>query len=130
VETSRSWEIREKPVEAKKVPLSLYVSPEVRRFIEAQAKREDRTPSNLCDRMLAWSAKWLEKAQSSDLLMHWTAGPGAATRLARRSKRVSEETQEQLHEALDLIFERAPLTAIEKVTEFLTDRAGKYGDEK
>src|ERR1041385_8332225 len=76
VETNRNisnLRIIEEPVEAKKVPLSLYVSPDVKRFVEAQAKREDRTPSNLCDRMLAWSSRWLEKAGSSDVLKNWTA---------------------------------------------------------
>jgi hypothetical protein len=42
------------------------------------------------------------------------------------SKRVSEETQNELHAALDLLFENAPSTVIERVAEYLTEKAGKY----
>jgi predicted DNA-binding protein len=46
------------------------------------------------------------------------------------SRRVSEELQDELHAALDLIFERAPSTVVDRVAEYLTERAGKYGEEK
>jgi hypothetical protein len=38
----------------------------------------------------------------------------------RYSRRVSAELQDQLHEALDLIFERAPSAVVEEVARSLT----------
>jgi len=35
-----------------------------------------------------------------------------------------------LRRKLDVLFERAPSTVVERVAEFLTERAGKYGEEK
>lgn len=46
------------------------------------------------------------------------------------SRRVSEDLQDQLHSALDIIFARAPSAVIEEVERVLTKLAGKYGDEK
>jgi hypothetical protein len=117
-------------VEQKKTYLSLYISPNVKQALEQHAVREDRTLSNLCDRLLGWSAKWMERAGDSHTLMAWTASPRAGHANRRPTRRVSEELQEQLHAALDLMFERAPSVVIEKVAEFLTERAGKFGDEK
>jgi hypothetical protein len=48
----------------------------------------------------------------------------------RYSRRVSADLQDQLHSAIDLIFEHAPSAIIQDVAEYLTKRAGKYGDEK
>ena len=47
-----------------------------------------------------------------------------------RSKRVSEETCAMLAEAVDIILQRAPSAVIEEMTEYLTARAGKYGEPK
>ena len=112
-------------MEIKKTYLNLYVAPDVKQALERLAKREDRKLSNLCDRLLGWCAKWLEAAGDSQTLMTWKPMRGS-----RRSPRVSEELQDELHEALDLIFERAPSTVVERVAEYLTERAGKYGEEK
>ncbi len=53
----------------------------------------------------------------------WDWGPRRAY-----TKRVSEQTQEQLYIALETILERAPSAVIEDVARILTARAGKYGD--
>lgn len=114
------------PVEEKKTYLNLYISPSAKELLEKHAKNEGRTLSNLCDRLLSWTAKWLEEAGDSQALMNWEASP----RTRHPSKRVSEELQDQLHAALDVMFERAPSTVVERVAEYLTSRAGKYGDER
>ncbi len=112
-------------METKKTYLNLYVSPEVKTTLEAQARREDRPLSNLSDRLLKWATKWLVQAGDSQTLAHWTARPPR-----KKSARISEETQEEIFTALEVIFERAPSAVIERVAEYLTERAGKYGDEK
>lgn len=113
-------------VEEKKTYLNLYISPHIKELLEKHANLEDRTLSNLCDRLLTWAAKYLDEAGGSQALMSWEASP-----LRRHpSKRVSEEMQDQLHAALDLMFERAPSTVVERLAEYLTSRAGKYGEEK
>lgn len=114
-------------VEEKKTYLNLYISPSVKEKLERQAVHEDRTLSNLCDRLLSWSLKWLEDAGDSQVLLTWEA---SQSHRAKASKRVSEELQDQLHSALDLIFERAPSAVVERAAEYLTARAGKYGEEK
>src|SRR5438309_339020 len=45
------------PVEIKKVPLNLYVRPEVKQAVKKYADKEDRNPSNLSDRLLGWCVK-------------------------------------------------------------------------
>jgi hypothetical protein len=39
-------------------------------------------------------------------------------------------TRQTLVAALDTILERAPSTVVEQVADFLTSRAGKYGEEE
>lgn len=111
--------------EAKKTYLSLYIEPAVKGQLEKKAKREGRSLSNMCNRLLEWSAAWLERAGDSHELETWRAYP---TRT--RSRRISEETQEQLFIALATILERAPSAVVEEISELLTARAGKYGDKK
>jgi hypothetical protein len=111
---------------AKKVPLSIYLGPAVKQAIRAHARREGRSPSNLCDRLLEWSVKFLEQAGDSNALMSWECHRGGQ----RKASRVSPEMQDQLHAALDILLERAPSTVIEKVSEFVMRRAGKHGYEK
>jgi len=47
-----------------------------------------------------------------------------------KPRRYSEETREQLIEALDVILDSAPSTVVEQTAEFLTLKAGKYGKPK
>ena len=69
-------------MDSKKTYLNLYVSPEVKKALEKQAKFEGRTLSNLCDRLLSWSARCLVEAGDSQALMAWEP---------RISKRPKEE---------------------------------------
>jgi hypothetical protein len=121
-------EKRGKPVETKakekKVPLNLYVAPEVKEAVERHAENEERTPSNLADRLLGWCVRWLNAAGDSQSLLRWQVRPGHS-----RSRRVSDELQEDLYTALGTIIERAPSAVVEDVAEVLTSRAGQYGEE-
>jgi hypothetical protein len=112
-------------VGTKKTYLNLYASPEVKDALQQQAEHEDRALSNLCERLLAWSAEWLAVAGDSQALMDWEARPRRAV-----SKRISEETQQHLYTALEALLERAPSAVIEDVTRYLTSKAGKYGESK
>ena len=58
--------------------------------------------------------------------------PGERRQQARRNlkRRYSEETREQLVTALETILDRAPSSVIAKVSELLTQWAGKYGTER
>jgi len=51
-------------------------------------------------------------------------------RIAKRTKRVSEDLQDQLYTALETILERAPSALIEEVARKLTQWAGKFGEER
>lgn len=88
-------------------------------------EREDRALSNLCERLLAWSAEWLAVAGDSQTLMDWEARPRRAI-----SKRITAETQQHLYTALEALLERAPSAVIEDVARYLTSKAGKYGESR
>lgn len=72
-----------------------------------------------------WEFAWAEYKRAGSLEALAKAAPRR-----RYSRRVSEEMQDQLHAALDLIFERAPSAVVEQIAKLLTERAGKYGDER
>lgn len=72
-----------------------------------------------------WQVAWAgyQRSGSLEAFAH-------ARRSPRRTKRVSEELQDQLYTALETILERAPSAVIEEAARKLTHWAGKYGDEK
>ena len=72
-----------------------------------------------------WELVWNEYKRAGSLDALSKAAPRR-----RYSRRVSEELQDELHAALDLIFDRAPSTVIEQIAKILTERAGRYGDER
>jgi hypothetical protein len=72
--------------------------------------------------LIEWALPYYERARSVEALQ--AADPPIAT------GRVSRETQEQLFTALRAILDRAPSTVIERVVEYITERAGKYGDQE
>lgn len=99
------------------------LSPETHEKIERIAHREDRAMGEVVRILVEWI---LPHLRESDTLTGLTRGmPGRLY-----SRRVSELTQDQLHNALDIIFERAPSAVIEEIGRRLTEFAGKYGDEK
>ena len=72
-----------------------------------------------------WNVAWTHYQQSGSLEAY-----AEGTRTTKRTKRVSEELQDQLYMALETILDRAPSAVIEEVARKLTQWAGKYGDEK
>jgi hypothetical protein len=112
-------------VGTKKTYLNLYASPDVKDALQRYAEREDRALSNLCERLLAWSAEWLALAGDSQTLMNWQARPKRNI-----SPRISEETQEQMFTAIEALLEHAPSAVIEDVARYLTSKAGKYGESR
>jgi len=88
---------------------------------EEISKDHRKSRSDLVEPIWDWAWKEYKKAGSLHALLGGT-GRRAYT------KRVSEQTQEQLYIALETILERAPSAVIEDVARILTARAGKYGD--
>jgi hypothetical protein len=72
-----------------------------------------------------WQVAWANY-QRSGSLQSYTEG----RRITRRTKRVSEDLQDQLYTALETILERAPSALIEEVARKLTQWAGKFGEER
>ncbi|HYL64706.1 MAG TPA: hypothetical protein VE077_18995 [Candidatus Methylomirabilis sp.] len=72
-----------------------------------------------------WDWAWMEYKKAGSLRNLLDDRP-------RRSytKRVSEQTQEELYIALETILQRAPSAVIEDIARVLTARAGKYGETK
>lgn len=72
-----------------------------------------------------WEVAWKDYQKSGSLHSY-----AEGRRSPRRTKRVSEELQEQLYTALETILHRAPSAVIEEVARKLTQWAGKYGEDK
>ncbi len=90
---------------------------------EEISKDHRKSRSDLVEPVWDWAWKEYKKAGSLHALL------GGNARRAY-TKRVSEQTQEQLYIALETILERAPSAVIEDVARMLTARAGKYGDAR
>jgi hypothetical protein len=105
----------------KRVHLNLKVLPAIKSGVGHIAKRERRSESSVAEILLEWALNQLTEKALSVLDLIETERP-------RYAARISPETQEILFTALRTILERAPLTAVEDVTEQLVDLAGKYGD--
>ncbi len=88
---------------------------------EEISKDHRKSRSDLVEPIWDWAWKEYKKAGSLNALL------GGNARRAY-TKRVSEQTQEQLYIALETILERAPSAVIEDVARILTARAGKYGE--
>ncbi len=105
-----------------KATLSFRVPAEQLSEIDEEISKDHRkSRSDLVEPIWDWAWKEYKKAGSlNDLL-------GGSPRRAY-TKRVSEQTQEQLYIALETILGRAPSAVIEDVARMLTARAGKYGE--
>ena len=57
-----------------KVNAGVKISAELKRELQAVAKREDRTLSKLCEMLLSWSLKQLDTAGDSLTLQKMTVG--------------------------------------------------------
>jgi len=105
-------------------PLSFRVPLSVADEIDAAVEREHRKRrTDLLETI--WETAWKDYLKSGSLAAY-TEG----RRAGKRTRRVSEELQDQLYMALETILDRAPSTVIEEVARKLTQWAGKYGDEK
>ncbi len=104
-------------------PLSFRVSLSMVEEIDEAVLRERRKRrSDLLEAI--WQVAWANYQRSGSLLSY-----AEGRRAPKRTRRVSEELQDQLYAALETILERAPSTVIEEVARKLTHRAGKFGDE-
>jgi hypothetical protein len=101
-----------------RVPLS-----QVEEIDKAVLREHRKRRSDLLEAI--WQTAWTNY-QDSGSLQAYTEG----RRIPKRTKRVSEDLQEQLYTALQTILERAPSTLIEEVARKLTQWAGKFGDER
>jgi hypothetical protein len=108
-------------VEEKRVHLNLKVRPRLKAELERRAAHEKRSLGNLAETLLDWSEERLEAAGDSIALLRLPKLP--------ISRRISQETQEQLYTALSVIIRDAPSAQIEALARYLTRLAGKYGEE-
>jgi len=90
---------------------------------EAVLRERRKRRSDLLEAI--WQVAWTNYQRSGSLSAY-----AEGHRSTKRTKRVSEELQDQLYTALETILERAPSAVIEEVARKLTQWAGKYGDEK
>jgi len=105
-------------------PLSFRVPLSEVEEIDAAVLRERRKRrSDLLEAI--WEVAWANYQRSGSLQSYAEGRRGP-----KRSKRVSEELQDQLYTALETILERAPSALIEEVARKLTQWAGRFGNEK
>ena len=105
-------------------PLSFRVPlVQVEEIDEAVLRERRKRRSDLLEAI--WQVAWTNYRRSGSLSAY-----AEGHRSTKRTKRVSEELQDQLYTALETILERAPSAVIEEVARKLTHWAGKYGDEK
>ena len=101
-----------------RVPLS-----QVAEIDRAVVRERRKRRSDLLEAI--WQIAWTGYQRSGSL-----AAYAESRRAPRRTKRVSEELQDQLYTALETILERAPSAVIEEAARRLTQWAGKYGEAK
>lgn len=107
-----------------KATLSFRVPSEQLAEIDEEILKDHRkSRSDLVEPIWEWA--WAEYKNAGSLRALLEGGPGRTY-----TKRVSEQTQEQLYIALKTILERAPSAVVEDMTRILTARAGKYGEPK
>ena len=101
-----------------RVPLS-----QVEEIDEAVVRERRKRRSDLLEAI--WQIAWASYQRSGSLQSY-----AEGRRISKRTKRVSEDLQEQLYTALETILERAPSALIEEVARKLTQWAGRFGEEK
>jgi hypothetical protein len=107
-----------------KTTLSFRVPAEQLSEIDEEILKDHRkSRSDLVEPIWDWAWKEYKKVGS---LKHLLEGSPKRS----YTKRVSEQTQEELYIALETILKRAPSAVIEDVARLLIARAGKYGEGK
>lgn len=101
-----------------RVPLS-----QAEEIDRAVAKERRKRRSDLLEAI--WNIAWTNYQRSGSLQAYAEARRGT-----KRTRRVSEELQDQLYTALETILERAPSAVVEEMARKLTQWAGKYGEER
>jgi len=101
-----------------RVPLSQVMEIDAALVRERRKRRSDLLET-------IWQVAWEDYKRGGSLQAY-----AERRRSLKRSRRVSEELQDQLYTALETILHRAPSAVIEEVARKLTQWAGKYGDEK
>ena len=101
-----------------RVPLS-----QVEEIDMAAAREKRKRRSDLLEAI--WEVAWADYKRSRSLLAYTER-----KRARKYTRRVSEELQDQLYTAVEMILSRAPSTVIEELARKLTQWAGKYGEEK
>ncbi len=101
-----------------RVPLS-----QVEEIDEAVVRERRKRRSDLLEAI--WEVAWANYQRSGSLQSY-----AEGRRITKRTKRVSEDLQDQLYTALETILERAPSALIEEVARKLTQWAGKFGEER
>lgn len=98
-----------------RVPLS-----HVEEVDAAVAKEKRKRRSDLLEAI--WEIAWSDYKRSGSLHAY-----AEGKRARRYTRRVSEELQDQLYTAIEMILERAPSAVIEELARKITQWAGKYG---
>jgi len=93
-------------------------------------KRSTRPPLKRRENVAAtcwaiWEVAWADYKRSGSLLAYTQH-----KRARKYARRVSEELQDQLYTAVEMILNRAPSAVIEELSRKLTQWAGKYGEER
>lgn len=102
-------------------PLSFRVPLSQVEEIDATVIREKRKRrSDLLEAI--WGVAWSDYRKSGSLNAY-----AEGKRARKYTRRVSEELQDQLYIAVEMILERAPSAVIEELGRKLTQWAGKYG---
>lgn len=101
-----------------RVPLS-----QVEEIDTATAKEKRKRRSDLLEAI--WEVAWADYKRSGSLLAYTQH-----KRARKYARRVSEELQDQLYTAVEMILNRAPSAVIEELSRKLTQWAGKYGEER
>ncbi len=101
-----------------RVPLS-----QVAEIDAAVAREKRKRRSDLLEAI--WEVAWAEYTKAGSL-----AGYASGRRARGYTRRVSEELQDQVFTAVELILERAPSAVIEELARKLTQWAGKYGSKR
>lgn len=105
----------EKSLSMSMVTVPLRVDPRTREDLERWSKNERRKLGDFVRELVVFAASAYEHAGSLHSLR--TGKPG----------KISELTHVEVYSALDTILEHGPPAVVERVVEFLTERAGKYG---
>ncbi len=105
-------------------PLSFRVPLSQVEEIDASVIREKRKRrSDLLEAI--WEVAWSDYRRSGALDAY---AEGRRTR--KYTRRVSEELQDQIYIAVEMILERAPSAVIEELARKITQWAGKYGSKE